>query len=165
MSAGHKRRFARLWASIPTPDEAKRQEVERREGIRWRAMLCAFIRAAMERRGIDPDSAPALYRYEAETKHKAERIGFVDMLELQAADAAFRAAHPKADHSGAEGPREWLMVKLDGIAGHFVDGSWPDFACCSLPELWAWAMLQARLARTSAAAENPPAQAGEGSAA
>ena len=83
MSANHKKRIARLLASTPTREHAQRRQVERRERIRWRAMVCGSIREAMERRGIDPDGAPALWAYEAETRQKAERVGFVDAPEFQ----------------------------------------------------------------------------------
>ena len=160
MRASHKKRIARLLASTPTQGEAERQEVERRERIRWRAMLCAFIRDAMERRGIDRDGAPALCAYEAETRHKAERVAFVDTPEFQIADVAFRAAHPRTDYPDAEGPRKWALAKLDRLTEAFLDGSSPDFARCSIPELWAWAIAQNALG----AAENLP-PAGEGSGA
>lgn len=150
---------------MPTPEDAERRQVEHREELRWDAMLCAFIRRVMQRRGIDPDSAPALCEYEAEAKHKAERVGFVDTPELQAGDAAFRASHPEEDGPDEEGdPREWLMAELNRIAERFKDGSSPDFARCSMSQLWAWAMVQARLARTGAGAGNSPPPAGEESA-
>ena len=76
------------------------------------------------------------------------------------ADAAFRAAHPRADDPDAEGPRKWVVAKLDRLTEAFLDGSSPDFARCSIPELWAWAIAQNALR----AAENGP-QAGEESAA
>jgi hypothetical protein len=159
MSASHKRRLARLWASMPPPAQAEGRAVERREELRWQAMLCAFIRRAMERRGIDPAEAAMLCAYEASF------AGFIDTPELQAADAAFRAAHPDDDgETEKEDPREWLLAELDRIAERFIDGSSPDFAICSMSQLWAWAMVQARLARADPAAENPAA-AGEGSGA
>jgi hypothetical protein len=161
MSASHKRRLARLLAAMPPPDDAERRAVERREELRWDAKLCAFIRAAMERRGIDPASATALRAYE-----EKEVAGFIDTPELKAADEAFRTAHPE-DADGEQGPegdpREWVRTELKRIASRFTDGSSPDFACCSMSQLWGWAIAQARLARADR--EDPPPQAGEGSAA
>lgn len=114
----------------------------------------------MERRGIDPEGAPALRAYE-----EKEVAGFIDTPELKAADEAFRAAHPE-DADGerdSEGdPREWVRTELERIAARFTDGSSPDFARRSMSQLWAWAIAQARLTR--AGRENPPPLAGEGSA-
>lgn len=158
MSASHKRRLARLLASMPRPDEAERREVDRRCMLRFDATLCAVMRRAMERSGIDPACATALRELEARL------AGFIDTPKLQAADKAFRATHPKDEEEGIDDdPRAELMAKLNRIAQHFMDGSSPDFARCSMSELWAWAIAQARLA--GADRENPRPQAGEGSAA
>ena len=72
MSVSHKRRLARLLASMPPPGQAEKRAVERREGLRWNAKLCACIRRTMVRRGIDPEAAPALLKYEAEARREAE---------------------------------------------------------------------------------------------
>ena len=144
MRASHKKRLARLLATLPSLGDAERRAVERREELRWDAKLCALIRAAMERRGVDPNSAPALLKYDA--KHQAEVVAFVDTPELRAADAAFRAGHPEEREPDEEGdPREWLLSELNRIAQRFLDGSLPDVTRCSMSELWAWAIAQCRL--------------------
>ena len=142
MRASHKKRLARLLATLPSPDDAERREVERRFDLRFDAMLCAVIRAAMERQGLDPGQAPALREVEASVE------GFADTPELRAADEAFRAAHPDDDddeeNEGGD-PREELIAELYRLARRFIDGSSPDFARCSLSELWAWTIAQRRL--------------------
>src|SRR5436305_1247653 len=52
MRASHKKRITRLMASLPSPDEAERREIEERVSLRFDAKLCAVIRAVMQRRGI-----------------------------------------------------------------------------------------------------------------
>ena len=112
----------------------------------------------MVRRGIDPEAAPALLKYEAEAKREAELVGFVDTPELRAADTAFRAAHPEEDDLDHEGdPREWVRAELNRIAARFRDGSSPDFAHCSMSQLWAWALAQEWRAEDSVAGNAIPA--------
>ena len=69
MRASHKQRLARL---IATRDEADSHEVDRRCKLRFEAMLCADIRAAMEWRGVDPAVSRVLLKAEARV------AGFVD---------------------------------------------------------------------------------------
>jgi hypothetical protein len=151
MRASHKTRLARLLATMPPPDEAERREVDCRSMLRFDAVLCAVIRRAMERRGIDPARAAALREYEANV------ADFVDTPELQAADAAFCAAHrdDEDEEIGEEDPRAELMAMLNRIARRFMDGSSPDFARCSFSELLAWAIAQDRLNREAARASSP----------
>ena len=141
MRASHKTRLARLLASMPPPDDAERRKIDRRDELRFYAMLCAVIRRAMERRGIDPTGAAALRELEAGV------AGFVDTPELQAADKAFRATHPENEAEGIDedDPRAEVAAELNRIASRFMDGSSPDFARCSLSELWAWAIAPGRL--------------------
>jgi hypothetical protein len=142
MRASHKKRITRLMASLPSPDEAERREVEGRVSLRFDAKLCAVIRAAMQSRGIDPAGATALREWEVRV------AGFLDSPELQAADEAFRGAHPEdEDETEGEDPREELLAELNRIAQRFMDRSSPDFADCSFSELLAWAMAQQRLAK------------------
>src|SRR5437588_3992434 len=125
MRASHKKRIARLMASLPSPDEAERREVEGRVSLRFDAKLCAVIRAAMLRRGIDPAGATALREWEARV------AGFLDSPELQAADEAFRGAHPEdeaEEETGREDRREELTGGLTRIAQPFRDRSSPASA-------------------------------------
>ena len=131
MRPGHKTRLNKL--SRPLAD-TERQKVVHRNMLRLDALLCAYIRDAIVRAGIDPACAWGLRQIEARVAE------FVDTLELQAADAAFKAAEEKPFRS--EGPRDQLQAKLDLIGQHFADGSLPDFAHASFMELWAWAMVQ-----------------------
>ena len=106
MRASHKKRLARLLATMPSPDSAEKREVKRRFMLRWDTKLCAVIRAAMERRGIDPGCATGLREYE-----ETEVGGFVDTPELLAADEAFRAAHPEDEEESTaeQDPRAALF--------------------------------------------------------
>jgi hypothetical protein len=141
MRASHKKRLARLVVPL---DFAESEAVDRRSTLRLFAELSAYVRAAMLRAGIDPNSAASLCRLEAEC------AGFADTAELQAADAAFEAAHPHPCHD-EEDPREWLQAEVNRIIGRqFADGSLPDFARASFSELWAWTILQARLHKKAA---------------
>jgi hypothetical protein len=136
MRASHKKRLARLVAPL---DFAESEAVDRRSTLRLFAELSAYVRAAMLRAGIDPNSAASLCRLEAEC------ADFADTPELQAADAAFEAAHPRPCQD-EEDPREWLQAEVNRIIERqFADGSLPDFAGASFSELWAWAILRARL--------------------
>jgi hypothetical protein len=146
MRASYKKRLARLVAPL---DFAEHEAVDRRSTQRVFAKLTAYVRAAMLRAGIAPRSAASLCRLEAECG------GFVDTPELQAADAAFEAAHPDPCQD-EEDPHEWLQAKVNRIIERqFADGSLPDLARASFSELWAWAILQERLARKAAPETDP----------
>ena len=157
MRPGHKTRLNKL--SRPLAD-TERQKVVHRNMLRLDALLCAYIRDAIVRAGIDPACAWGLRQIEARVAE------FVDTLELQAADAAFKAAD-EGPFCWA-GPRDQLQTKLDRIGQHFLDGSLPDFAHAPFMELWAWAMVQADRAADflSRTADNQPLSriAGEGGA-
>ena len=135
MRASHKQRLARL---IATRDAVDSHQVDRRCKLRFEAMLCADIRAAMEWRGIDPAASRVLRNAEARV------VGFVDSPELQAADHAFRAAHREEPQDGRD---PWQRVEdgLERAGRHYLDGSLPAFLVASLIELWAWALVQPRL--------------------
>jgi len=135
MRASHKKRIGRLIAALDTADS---HQVDRRCTLRFEAMLCADIRAAMEWRGIDPAASRVLRNAEARV------AGFVDSPELQAADQAFRAAHREQPQDGRD---PWQRVEdgLERAGRHYLDGSLPAFLVASLTELWAWALVQPRL--------------------
>jgi hypothetical protein len=101
MRASRKARLARL---IATLDEAERHEVDQRCTLRFEAGMCADIRAAMERRGIDPACSRVLLNAEARVAK------FADSPELQAADEAFLAAHRGSRTPGATHGRSWRRL-------------------------------------------------------
>src|SRR5437870_2974210 len=76
------------------------------------ALLCAYIRDAIVRAGIDPACAWGLREIEARLAE------FVDTPELQAADAAFKAADEEPFCWA--GPRDQLQTKLDRIGQYFL---------------------------------------------
>jgi hypothetical protein len=135
MRASHKQRLARL---IGTRDEVDSHQVDRRCKLRFEAMLCADVRAAMKWRGIDPAASRVLLNAEARV------AGFVDSPELQAADQAFRAAHREVPQDGSD---LWQRAEegLERAGRHYLDGSLPVFLVAPLIELWAWALVQPRL--------------------
>jgi hypothetical protein len=146
MRASHKKRLARLVVPL---DFAESEAVDRRSTLRLFAELSAYVRAAMLRAGIDPNSAASLCRLEAKC------ADFADTPELQAADAAFEAAHPSPCQD-EEDPRGWLQAEVNRIIERqFADGSLPDFARASFSELWAWAILQAWLRQKAAPRTDP----------
>jgi hypothetical protein len=134
MRASRKARLARL---IATLDEAERHEVDQRCTLRFEAGMCADIRAAMERRGIDPACSRVLLNAEARVAK------FADSPELQAADKAFLAAHRGEPH-GSD-PWQKLEETLARTGRHYLDGSLPIFLLAPLMEHWAWALVQQRL--------------------
>ena len=81
MRASHKQRLARLVAPL---DFAESEAVDRRSTLRLFAELSAYVRAAMLRAGIDPNSAASLCRLEAEC-------------------ADFAALEGRCQHAGASG--------------------------------------------------------------
>jgi hypothetical protein len=137
MRASHKKRLARLVAPL---DYAEDQAVRRREERRTSALLAPYVRAALERRGLDPTAWPMLLYVEA---HAAE---LVDSPELQAADEAFRAAHPDPaeDRIYWEEQRRKDQAWLERSARGFMNGSLPSTGCSFL-ELVVWARAQKRV--------------------
>ena len=136
MRASHKKLLARL---ITVLDAAEDEAVDRRCDLRLEECMCKDIRAAMERRGIDPASAWALRNAEANV------AAFRDSPELQAADEAYLAAHREEEPPEEQDPFESLADELYQIGERYLDGSQPDFRFGELMDLWAWALVQYRL--------------------
>jgi hypothetical protein len=148
--AARKARLARL--SVPL-DDAEAAEVGRRNMLRLDAKLCAFIRKAMLRAGIDPACSRALRDIEERL------VEFVDTPELQRADAAFKTAREREEDEDKvydDDPREELIAELNRIGRHYQDESLPDFARASFMTVLAWAMVQDRVAGAEAEAEENP---------
>src|SRR5437763_11294256 len=102
MRASHKKRIGRL---IETLEEPERAVFEERCMRRFVAFVCEDIRLAMEWRGLDPGSSPALR--DAET-----RVGrFVDTPDQRAADWAVLEA--EREHSVAAGDDPWAELSDD----------------------------------------------------
>jgi hypothetical protein len=133
MRASHKKRIGRLIAAL---DEAERRAFDERCELTLEAVMCGDIRAALERRGIDPDSARVLRQAEARVAK------LVDSPESEAADAAWREAHREEESPDEEDPFDWLADELWRIGERYLDGSQPDFRFAPLIELWAWSLIQ-----------------------
>ncbi len=133
MRASHKKRVGRLIAAL---DEAERRAFDERCELTLEAVMCGDVRTAMERRGIDPGSARALRQAEARVAK------FVDSPELEAADAAWLAAHQEDQPPDEEDPFDWLADELWRIGERYLDGSQPDFRYAELMDLWAWSLIQ-----------------------
>jgi hypothetical protein len=133
MRASHKKRIGRLIAAL---DAAEKKAVERRCDLAFEAAMYGDIRAAMERRGIDPRSAWVLRRIEPRLANLPASP------ELETADPAWLKAHRPPDD---EDPLEWLADELWRIGQRYLDGSQPDFRFDPLIELWAWSHIQYRL--------------------
>src|SRR6266576_385461 len=123
-----------------------RHEKEAAEDRRWELRvldcICKDIRAALEWRGIDPASSRVLLDEEAKL------VGFVDTLELLAADLDFEDDADEEDPAGGEDSPDdddaWPLLdrEADRLGKPFLDGSRPDFKRGSLDELWGWAVTQ-----------------------
>ena len=139
MRASHKKRIARLVAALDAAEEAAR---DRRWELRVLNCICKDIRTAMEWRGIDPASSRVLLDEEAKL------VGFVDTLELLAADLDFEDDADEEDPAGGEDSPDdddaWPLLdrEADRLGKPFLDGSRPDFKRGSLDELWGWAVTQ-----------------------
>ncbi len=133
MRASHKKRIARLIAVL---DDAERRAVNERCDLALEAVMYGDIRAAMERRGIDPGSAWALRQIEPRLAK------LPDSPELEAADAAWLEAYREDQPPDEEDPLEWLADELWRIGQRYLDGSQPDFRFAPLMELWAWSLIQ-----------------------
>ena len=91
MRASHKKRIVRLVVALDAAEAAAR---DRRWELRVLNCICKDIRAAMEWRGIDPASSRVLLDEEAKL------VGFVDTLELLAADLDFEDDADEQDPAG-----------------------------------------------------------------
>jgi hypothetical protein len=136
MRASHKKRIARLVAAL---GDGEREVMDRRCRLRFYAVVCADVRAAMEWRGIDPGSSRVLLDMEAKVAR------FVDAPELRAADELHRAVQRKEIRLKGEDPWQALADTLDDAEQRYLDGSLPNFTFVSLMELWAWSLIQYRL--------------------
>lgn len=131
MRSGHRARLARLSAGL---DEIEEEVVGQRYWLRFEAMACEAVREAMQRAGVDPSCATALQEAEARV------AAFIDTPELQAADAAFRAAEKAASGPDPDDPSEELIAELGRFQRRFAEtGKLPDFRSASLMVLLAWA--------------------------
>ena len=136
MRASRKQCLTRLTAVL---GQAEKEAFDRRAKLPLRAFICVDIRAAMERRGIDPASSRALLGAEATL------ADVVFSPERWTADAARRDAQRQEKPSREDSPWRKLKDTLDRIGEQFLDGSQPDFAVDPLMEVWAWALIQPRL--------------------
>ena len=141
----HRGRDARLKRLRLQRDDTEWEAVCRRDLLRFDAKVCALIRAAMLRAGIDPACASALRAIEAPL------ADFADTPELRRADAEFAASREAEEDPeeavDAGSAREWLIAELDRASRPYLDGSLPDFGRVSFMCLWGWAIAQGRLAK------------------
>jgi hypothetical protein len=106
--------------------------VQQRERLQATAKVCAAVCAVLVRSGIDPASAFALHRHEAET---AELAGRGEKSDWAGADEKFA-------RSDGDVLANVFFAKIGDMAQRYQDGQQPEFARASLAELFAWCSAQ-----------------------